>query len=86
MDQSIEKNGDAKGSIELTHKSEIRLFTDSHATGEAKIQKFKHPHGFEIWNGKSSRVFYFDAGTRQKLIAWVHALEDVIDAKIASRK
>ena len=48
-------------------------------TPEGRYNRREHPQGFEIYQGSGFRTYYFDAGTRQKLIAWVHALEDVIE-------
>jgi len=80
VDQNL-GGGDAKGSIEITAKTQIRLFTDMNVTPEGRYNRREHPQGFEIYQGSGFRTYYFDAGTRQKLIAWVHALEDVIEAK-----
>merc|ERR550514_2494353 len=70
-----EPSAEKLGDIEIRPTDQIRPYAHPSSTPEGRIMAQRYPHGFEIFQGADVRTWYFDAGTREKLQAWVQALQ-----------
>lgn len=80
MSYAADEKGGAKGVIELagTQGAQVRSVKGPEASVEGRMMGAEHPSGFEIYTGPGNRIWYFDAGNRNKMEAWIAALQAVI--------
>lgn len=64
--------------IAINASTQVRAFGHPQATGQAKVMKAKRPFGFEIYLGPDTRTWYLDAGSADKLEAWLRNLNEAL--------